>query len=75
MFQVHKLSDNLVDSVAMPRPPARELLTYLALYGPRDSNLTLALRDVVLEETPQVIESIFKGYAWAIGYSFTGQPL
>jgi hypothetical protein len=35
----------------------------------------LALRDVVLEEAPQAIESISKGYALAIGYSFTGRPL
>ena len=59
----------------MTRPPARQLLTYLAPYGPHVSNLTLALRDVVLEEAPQAIESISKGYALAIGYSFTGRPL
>ena len=35
----------------------------------------LAVRDVVLEEAPQAIESISKGYALAIGYSFTGKPL
>ena len=59
----------------MTRPPARQLLTYLAQYSPHVSNLTLALRDVVLEEAPQAIESISKGYALAIGYSFTGKPL
>jgi hypothetical protein len=59
----------------MTRSPARQLLTYLAPYGPHVSNLTLALRDVVLEEAPQAIESISKGYALAIGYSFTGKPL
>ena len=55
--------------------PARQLLTCLAPYGPHVSNLTLALRHVVLEEAPQAIESISKGYALAIGYSFTGKPL
>jgi hypothetical protein len=33
------------------------------------------VRDVVLEEEPGAIESISKGYALAIGYSFTGRPL
>lgn len=59
----------------MTRPPARQLLSYLAAYGPHLSNLTLALRDLVLEEAPEAIESISKGYALAIGYSFTGKPL
>ena len=59
----------------MIRPPVRELLGYLAPYGPHVSNLTLAVRDLVLEEAPQAIESISKGYALAIGYSFTGKPL
>jgi hypothetical protein len=57
------------------RPPNRELLSYLGPYGPHISNLTLALRDVVLEEAPDAIESISKGYALAIGFSFTGKPL
>jgi hypothetical protein len=30
---------------------------------------------VVLEEAPEAIESIFKGYAVSIGFSFTGKPL
>jgi hypothetical protein len=59
----------------MSRPPDRQLLSYLAAYDPHVSNLTLALRDVVLEEAPDAIESIVKGYALAIGFSFTGKPL
>ena len=59
----------------MTRSPDRKLLSYLAASGPHVSNLTLALRDVVLEEAPEAIESISKGYALAIGYSFTGKPL
>jgi hypothetical protein len=59
----------------MPRLPDRQLLSYLASYDPHVSELTLALRDVVLEEAPDAIESIIKGYAVAIGFSFTGKPL
>lgn len=59
----------------MARPPDRRLLGYLAAYDPHVSDLTLALREVVLEEAPAAIESIVKSYAVAIGFSFTGKPL
>ncbi len=59
----------------MPRPPDRQLLHYLAAYDPHVSDLTLALREIVLEEAPSAIESIVEGYAVAIGFSFTGKPL
>ena len=59
----------------MSRPPDPLLLTYLAPYGPHLSDLTLALREMVLEEAPDAKESIVKGYALAIGFSFTGKPL
>ncbi len=59
----------------MARPPDRQLLDYLAAYDPHISDLTLALREVVLEEAPEAIESIVKSYAVAIGFSFTGKPL
>ena len=59
----------------MIRRPDRQLLDYLAAYDPHLSDLTLALREVVLEEAPEAIESIAKGYALAIGFSFTGKPL
>ena len=59
----------------MIRPPDRRLLGYLAPYDPHVSALTLALREVVLEEAPEALESIVKGYAVAIGFSFTGKPL
>ena len=59
----------------MTRPPDRKLLSYLAPYDPNIAKLTLALREVVLEEAPDAIESISKGYALAIGFSFTGKPL
>jgi hypothetical protein len=59
----------------MTRPPDRRLLGYLAAYDPHISDLTLALREVVLEEAPEAIESIVKSYAVAIGFSFTVKPL
>jgi hypothetical protein len=59
----------------MARPPDRKLLAYLASYDPHVSGLTLAMRDVVLEEAPDAIESLAKGYAVAIGFSFTGKPM
>jgi len=59
----------------MTRPPERKLLDCLAGYDPHISGLTLALREVVLEEAPEAIESIVKGYAVAIGFSFTGKPM
>ncbi len=59
----------------MARPPDRVLLGYLAAYDPHVSNLTLALREVVLEEAPAAIESIVKSYVLAIGFCFTGKPL
>lgn len=59
----------------MPRPPDRQLLTYLAPYDPHVANLALALREVVLEEAPEAIESLVNGYAVSIGFSFTGKPL
>lgn len=59
----------------MSRRPDPQLLNYLAPYGPHLSSLTLTLRDIVLEEAPDAKESIVKGYALAIGFSFTGKPL
>lgn len=59
----------------MIRPPDLRLLEYLAVYGPHVSDLLLALREVVLEEAPDAIESISQGYALAVGFSFTGKPL
>src|SRR3984957_18502424 len=59
----------------MTRPPDRRLIGYLASYDPHVSELMLALREVVLEEAPEAVESIVKGYAVAIGFSFTGKPM
>lgn len=51
------------------------LLSHLAAYDPHVASLTLALREIVLEEAPGAFESIVMGYALAIGFSFTGKPL
>jgi hypothetical protein len=59
----------------MSRPPDSQLLSYLASYDPHISELTLALREMVLQEAPGAIESVSRGYAFAIGFSFTGKPL
>jgi hypothetical protein len=59
----------------MTTPPDSKLLGYLYAYDPHISDLTLALRDIVLEEAPDAVESIVKSYAAAIGFSFTGKPL
>lgn len=59
----------------MARAPDRLLLSYLASYDPHVSRLALAVREVILEEAPEAIESISTGYAVAIGFSFTGKPL
>lgn len=56
----------------MTRPPDQKLLDALAPYDPHIASLLLALRELVLEEAPEAIESIVKGYAVAIGFSFTG---
>ncbi len=50
-------------------------MSHLATFDPQISSLTLAVRQMVLEEAPDAIESISKGYALAIGFSFTGKPL
>ncbi|HTB98872.1 MAG TPA: DUF1801 domain-containing protein [Terracidiphilus sp.] len=59
----------------MARPPDRRLLDSLARYSPQIAHLALALREIVLEQAPEAMESLVDGYAVAIGFSFTGKPL
>jgi hypothetical protein len=59
----------------MVRPPDSRLLSYLSSYDPHISSLALALRELVLEEAPEAKESLVKGYAVTIGFSFTGKPM
>jgi hypothetical protein len=65
----------MLNCLRMVRPPDRVLLSYLASYDPHISRLALAVRELVLEEAPEAIESLSKGYAVSIGFSFTGKPL
>ena|SRR5579871_3275520 len=59
----------------MVRPPDPVLLGYLSTYDSHVASLSLAVRQLVLEEAPAAIESYAKGYAVSIGFSFTGKPL
>jgi hypothetical protein len=55
--------------------PDRKLMESLATFDPHLVDLTLALREIVLEEAPKAMEWINKGYAVTIAFSFTGKPL
>jgi hypothetical protein len=57
----------------MVRRPDPRLLEYLTPYDRTVSGLVLALRALVLEEAPQASELLSKGYAVAIGFTFTGK--
>ena len=58
--------------IPKPRP---EYLEFLAPYGPRIARLAIAIRKLVLEESPGATELIYDAYnAVATGYSFTGRP-
>jgi len=72
---VSRTRPEVLDCEAMVRPPDPVLLGYLGGYDPHVSRLALAVREVVLEEAPEAIESISRGYATVIGFSFTGKPL
>ncbi len=65
----------MLDCWKMVRPPDPRLLNYLSSYDRHISSLALALREVVLEEAPEAIESLVKAYAVTIAFSFTGKPL
>jgi hypothetical protein len=56
------------------RAPLPELLEFLAVYDEKIIATALAVRRLVLTETPRATESIYDAYnAVAIGYSFTGR--
>ena len=56
------------------RPPDPRLLGFLAAYDRSVSDLALALREMVLQEAPEAIESIYDAYsAVAISFSYTGR--
>ena|SRR5436305_9237710 len=56
-------------------PPNPEHLAFLKPYGPAVTALVVAVRKVVLEESPGAVELIYDAYsAVSAGYSFTGRP-
>jgi hypothetical protein len=56
-------------------PPKPEHLAFLRPYGPAVTDLTLAVRKLVLEEAAGAVELIYDAYsAVSSGYSFTGRP-
>ena len=56
-------------------PPLPEYLKFLSAYDPQITELALATRALVLEESPGAVELIYDAYnAMAAGYSFTGRP-
>ncbi len=59
----------------MGRPPDPKLLGYLASYDPHIARLALALRETVLEEAPEAVEFVYKGYAVSIAFSLTERPM
>ena len=69
------VAESWYPALQMARPVDSKLLNYLAPYDPHVSRLALAVRQLVLEEAPEAIESFFSGYAVTIAFSFTGKPL
>ena len=57
----------------MQRPPAPQLLGFLAAYERPIADLALALREIVLEEVPDASESIYQVYTVAIWFGFSGK--
>jgi hypothetical protein len=55
------------------RPPGDQLLEFLAPYDLKVGELALALRDMVFNEAPQANETLFRGYAVSLSYSFTSR--
>jgi hypothetical protein len=55
------------------RPPTDELIQFLSEYDIRVGELALALRDIVLGETPTIPEIVHRSYALSMTYSFTGR--
>lgn len=67
-----KFQDSTI--AGMVRPPDPRLLQFLEAYDSGTVALTLAVREMLLEEAPDCIESIYDAYsAVAVGYSFTGR--
>jgi hypothetical protein len=59
--------------MAKAPPPSEELIRQLAEYELKLGEIALALREMVLEAAPAAVETLFRGYALALIYSFTGK--
>jgi len=58
----------------MVRPPDPRLVEFLSAYDRAIVDLSLALREIVLEEAPDAVEAIYDAYnAVAVGFSYTGR--
>jgi hypothetical protein len=57
----------------MRRPPDPQLLGFLEAYDRPIGELALALREIILEEVPDVSESIYQVYTVAIWFGFSGK--
>ena len=55
------------------RAPHPQLLGFLAAYDPAIADLALALREVILEESPDASESVYQVYTVAIWFGFSGK--
>jgi len=55
------------------RPPTEELIRLLSDYDLKVGELALGLRDIVLSQAPDAVESLFRSYAVSINFSFTGK--
>src|SRR5262245_11802183 len=64
---------NLREIPIMPSPPTDELIQHLSAYDLKVGELALGLREIILKEAPAACETVFKSYALAIWYSFTGR--
>jgi hypothetical protein len=57
----------------MRRPPDPQLLGFLEAYDRPIADLALGLREIILEEVPDVSESIYQVYTVAIWFGFSGK--
>ena len=54
-------------------PPTEDLIRELAAFDLSVGELALALREMVLEESPAAVEKVFRVYALVFWYSLTGR--
>ena len=67
------ISRQCIFSPNMKRPPDPQLIGFLEAYDRHIVDLTLALREIILEEAPDASESIYQVYTVAIWFGFSGK--